>query len=224
MRITRAAVAVAAAGLALLAAGCRANGTGSTGATGAGASAGASGPASAAAPGGAAASCVVGSWRAASLDLTIATNGATTRATGGSGYTLTIGPDGKTVVDFTGMQPVTFTTTVSSTEVKGQFSYGGKVLGTLRVASGSSGEWQSVGTTDWSSLTVTVELLSPVRTTVVNGVKISDFAGTGAGQAGGAVDSQPILRRSTFRCSGDTLTLGPPQGSPVGGTWTLHRS
>lgn len=233
MRITRATVAaVAAVGLALLAGGCRTNGAAGTGAAGTGtAGTGAAGAAASAssapatqAPGGAAGSCVVGTWRATSLNLTISTNGATTTATGGSGYTLTVSATGATVVDFARMQPVTFATKVSGTEVKGRFSYGGTVRGQLRVPAGASGQWQPAGTVDWSTLTVTVELLSPVQVKVFDGVRIADFAAAGTGQTGGAVDAQPVLHAGTFRCSGDTLILGPPSGSPVGGTWTLRRA
>jgi hypothetical protein len=226
-------MAVVAAGLTLGLAGCTSNGSlngsaapsasGSAGASG-GVSTGASAGASAA---GVANSCVVGNWRSTGVTMTFDAGGARGSASGGSGLMVTVAGSGATVVDFTGMQPVAFTTTAGGAEIKGQFAYGGKVSGSVQVpaTATTTGVWKPVGTTDWSTLTVTVDMISPVSGRVFNQVKIADFAGAGGGQAGGSVDVQPILREATYECSGNTLKLGPPAGSAAaGGTWVLQRT
>jgi hypothetical protein len=230
MRITK--LAVVAAGLTLGLAACSSSGSPSgsaaPGASGsAGASAGASSGGGATSGGGVANSCVVGTWKSTGVNMTFDSNGAHGTASGGTGLTLTVAPDGKTVVDFTGMQPIMFDTSVNGTNVKGRFSYGGKVNGAVQVPSTatSTGVWKPVGRTDWSTLTVTVELLSPVQSKIFDNVKISDFANAAGDQTGGSVDVQPILHDATYECSGNTLKLGPPAGTTSsGGTWVLERA
>jgi hypothetical protein len=239
MRITR--IAVVAAGLTLGLAACTSNGSpngsatpGASGSADAssGASTGASTGASAGASSGPSAPgvanpCVVGTWKSTGMNGTFDAGGARGSASGGGGLTLTVAGNGGTVVDFAGMQPVTFTTTAAGTEIKGQFAYGGKVTGAVAAppTATTTGVWKPVGTTDWSSLTVTVDMISPVNGRVFDQVKIADFAGAGGGQTGGSVDVQPILREAAYECSGNTLKLGPPPGTTaVGGTWVLQRS
>jgi hypothetical protein len=228
MRLTK--LAVVAAGVAFGLAACTSSGSsGGSAAPGASGSAGAS--ASASSSGGSTSSgvgnsCVVGNWKSTGMNMTFDAGGATGSATGGTGLLLNVYPDGKTTVDFTGMQPVTFSTAVSSTQVKGQFLYGGKVNGSVQVPStmSNAGTWKPVGTTDWSTLTVTVDLISPVQSRIFDKAKIADFASAGGGQTGGSVDLQPILHEMTYECSGNTLKLAPPAGSPAGGTWSLIRA
>lgn len=217
MRITRLAVVVV-AGLGLAVSGCSSSDNGSA------SGAGTTSPAVTATTAGA--SCIVGTWKSSGISMTTSTAGASGAVTGGNGLTLTVSPDGKTVVDFSGMQPITFTTKVSGAEVKGQFSYGGKVNGAVKVPAGSenAGTWEPVGTTDWSTMTITVDLISPVQKRIFDNVKIADFLGSGSGDTGTAVDAQPILRKGRYQCSGQTLTLSPPTDTPAGGTWTLTRS
>jgi hypothetical protein len=238
MRITR--VAVVAAGLTLGLAGCASNGSldgsaapsasaGSSNGAAAGASAGASaGAATGASAAGVANSCVVGNWKSTGVDLTFDAGGARGSASGGSGVLLSVAGSGATVVDFAGMQPVAFTTTAAGAEIKGQFAYGGKVNGAVQVPASATttGVWKPVGTTDWSTLTVTVDMVSPVSGRVFDHVKIADFASAGGGQTGGSVDAQPILREATYECSGNTLKLGPPPGTAAAasGTWVLQRA
>jgi hypothetical protein len=222
MRISRVAVLVGGLGLAL--AGCTSTGT-------AGGSPSASAPTTATttapASGGAAPACLVGTWKASGVDRTENVAGATVKANGGGGFTLTIGSDGAMTVDFTGMQPVTFDTTVAGSQIKGQYVHGGKVMGTIRATStsGTAGTIEPVGTVDWSSLTVTVDLTSPAKLRVFDNVKISDVTGSGAAQTGNAVDTQPILRKSTYDCgTSGMLKLGPPAGISTGGTWTFQKA
>jgi hypothetical protein len=172
---------------------------------------------------GTAGACAVGTWKSTGFTTTLATAGVTATATGGGGFTLSIGPDGATTVDFTGMQPVVFATSVAGADVKGSFTYGGKVAGTVRLpaTSGDSGAWEPVGAADFSALTVTVDLLSPVQARVADKLPITQFVGA---QTGGAVDSTPILRSGTYRCTPSTLTLGPPENTPAGASWTLQRA
>ncbi|MET7393639.1 hypothetical protein ABZS66_09115 [Dactylosporangium sp. NPDC005572] len=224
-----AAVAVFGIGLA----GCSGNGATPGSSTSAGASGGPSstapsGSASAGAGGGAgatgaAASCLVGTWKASNLTgkLSGPVNGT---FTGGGGTLLTIDPAGKTQVDFGPMQPVTFTFNVSGNDVKGSFAYGGKVGGTVKTPTTSSGTLEPTGTVDFSTLTVTVDLSAPATVRVADKMPISEFTGTGTADTGGAVDAQPVLKKSQYDCSGNTLKLSPPQGGADTGTWTFTKS
>src|SRR6266545_3028805 len=100
------------------------------------------------------------------------------------------------------------------------------LVGTCKATptSDTAGTFEPTGTVDWSSLTVTVELSSPIKAKVFDNVKISDVAGTGAAQAGNAVDTTPILRKNMYDCGGTTLKLSPPSGITGGGTWTFQKS
>jgi hypothetical protein len=229
MRITK--LAVVAAGLTLGLAACSSSGSsgsatpGPSGSTGSSTGA-ASGNTVNGANGGVTNSCVVGNWRTTGTDTTFDSNGAHGTVTGGSGIVLRIAHDGKTVVDFGSMQPVTFSTAVNGTEIKGSFVYGGKANGQLQVNDGmaTKGTWKPVGTVDWRDMTVTVDLTSPVQSRIVDKVKIADFATAGTDQTGGTVDIQPILRDGTYECTASTLTVGPPPGVTGVGTWSLTRA
>jgi hypothetical protein len=171
-------------------------------------------------------SCVAGNWRGTGVTMAFdAAGGAKGQADGGAGFEVAISPDGRTVLDFSKMQPVNFSADVNNTQFKGQFTYGGKVTGAVQVsgASGPSGNWKPVGSTDWSNLIVSVDVSSPIQTRFDN-VKVADFVNSNGGQAAGSVDATPILREAAYTCSGDTLTLSPPAGSSVGATWVLKRA
>lgn len=234
MRMSRIAL-VMVAGLSLAAtAACEGTGAGSASSSDSGsasasgsdsgASGGASGGGVVAAPsgGGTAGSCVVGTWKSTGFAGTLATAGVSGTVSGGGGYLVTIAPDGTTVVDFTGMQPATFESTVSGTQLKGSFVYGGKVTGAVRLpATGAtSGQWEPAGNADFSTLTVTVDVTSPVKSRLADNVPVSRFTG----ETGGSVDTTPILKNGTYQCGTNTLTLGPPPNTPIGGTWTLERA
>ena len=111
----------------------------------------------------------------------------------------TIDSAGKAQVDFGAMQPVTFTFTVSGGDVKGSFGYGGKVNGTVKTPRPPPARWEPTGTVDFSTLTVTVDLTSPAAVRVADKTSITDFAGTGTADTGGAVDAQPVLKKSQLR-------------------------
>src|SRR3954447_10724930 len=219
-------LAVAGAGLALGLTACTAAGTTSStpsGSPSATPSAATSGTASGRSLAG---SCVAGNWRGTGVTMAFDAAGGKGTATGGAGYEVAVSPDGRTVLDFSRMQPVNFSADVNNTQFKGQFTYGGKVTGAVQVAPGGSaqtGTWKPVGSTDWSNLIVSVDITSPIQTRFDN-VKVADFVNSNGGQAAGSVDATPILREATYTCSGDTLTLGPPAGSTVGGTWVLTRA
>ncbi|GAA3200707.1 hypothetical protein ACFO1B_05685 [Dactylosporangium siamense] len=221
-------VAITALGIGL--AGCS-NGSGTPGTASSGkTSAGASGAASSGAPApgttetGSAASCLVGTWKATGLSGKLS-GPVTGTFTGGGGTLLTVDSAGKTQVDFGPMQPVTFAFSVAGGDVKGSFSYGGKVNGTIKSATTPAGTWEPQGAVDFSTLTVTVDLTSPAAVRVADKTSIAEFAGTGTADTGGAVDAQPVLKKSSYDCSGGTtLKLGPPQGGPDTGTWTFTKA
>ncbi|GAA1815755.1 hypothetical protein HC028_09815 [Planosporangium flavigriseum] len=237
MRITR--IAVVAAGLTVGLTACTSNGslTGSTApsastsvstsvstSASAGTSAGASAGPSVA---GVANPCVVGTWKSTGMNGTFDANGVRGTTNGGVGLSLTVAASGATVVDFTGMQPVSFSATAGTSEIKGQFLYGGKVAGSVAVpaTATTTGVWKPIGATDWRTLTVTVDMISPVSGRVFDHMKIADFATAGGSQTGGSVDLQPILREAAYECSGNSLKLGPPPGTTSAvGTWVLQRA
>lgn len=230
MRITK--LAVVAAGLTLGLAACSSSGSngsatpGPSGSSSGSSTGAASGNTVNGANGGVASSCVVGSWRTTGTNSTVDAGGAHGTVTGGSGVLLKIDHDGKSVLDFASMQPITFTTAVNGTEIKGSFVYGGKATGQLQVNDGmaTKGTWKPVGTADWRDMDVTVDLASPVQSRIVDKVKIADFATAGTDQTGGTVDIQPILREGTYECTASTLTVGPPPGVTGAGTWSLTRA
>ncbi|MEV8511164.1 hypothetical protein [Dactylosporangium sp. NPDC051484] len=195
--------------------------------TGAGASVPAGGGSSAGTAGGGgqgtAASCLVGTWKADGLSgkLSGSVNGT---FAGGGGALLTIDAGGKTQVDFGPMQPVTFTFAVSGNDVKGSFGYGGKVNGSIKTPSSATGTLEPTGTVDFSALTVTVDLTAPASVRVADKMPITEFTGSGTADTGGAVDAQPVLKKSRYDCGGNTLKLSPPQGGADTGTWTFKKA
>lgn len=224
MRMTRAALIVV-AGLSLGLSGCNGdtdgtpNANNSTGAPRVSATTG-SGSGS-----GNSASCVVGTWKSTGFSGSLATGGGNGNISGGAGYTMTVSPDGKTVVDFAGMQPIMFTASISGTDVKGSFTYGGKVNGAVNLAqaSAASGIWEPTGTSDFSTLKVKLSLTSPVKLDLPE-QSIAELAGMSQAQVGSAIDAQPVLKSGTYKCDGNSLTLGPPTAGGVGGTWTLQKA
>jgi hypothetical protein len=223
MRITK--LAVVAAGLTLGLAACTSSGSSESATPSATGSSAASGSGSGGSTGGVASSCVVGNWKNSGVNATFDSNGVRGSTTGGGGVVVRVLRDGKTVLDFTSMQPVTFSTAVNGTEIKGSFVYGGTATGKVEVsdAAATKGTWRPVGTADWRNTTVTVDLISPVQSRIFDHAKIADFASAGGGQTGGTVDVQPILREMTYECTASTLTLGPPAGVTGVGTWALAR-
>src|SRR5262249_32980189 len=102
----------------------------------------------------------------------------------------------------------------------GSFTYGGKVNGTVKTPSGTEGTWEPVGSVDFSSLTVTANISSPAAVRVADKLPLNQFVGTGQADTGNAVDANPILRKGTFKCTGNKRELGPPAGASGVGTWT----
>jgi hypothetical protein len=229
MRMTGKAMLVAAAALGIALTGCTSSSTG--GSTGGSPQAGSSGGANTSGGGsnsgstsGAAASCLVGTWKSTGIDGKLTGNGMNGTLAGGGGVGLTIAADGKTTANFDTMQPVTFTFTVVQQEVKGSFTYGGKVNGTVKTPTDATGTWEPVGTVDFNTLTVTVDIANPAAVRVADKLPLSQFAGTGATDTGNAVDAQPILKKSAYKCSDNRLELSPPAGTPGVGTWVWTKA
>jgi len=64
-----------------------------------------------------------------------------------------------------------------------------------------------------------IAIESPTAVRVAENLPLAQFAGTGSTDTGNAVDAQPILKRSAYKCSGNKLELSPPAGTPGVGTW-----
>jgi hypothetical protein len=80
------------------------------------------------------------------------------------------------------------------------------------------------GSTDVSSLEITVKLTQPLATTLVNNVKVSDVSGSQTSQTGNAIDLQPILRPGTYQCQDEKTLVITTTGSGPVLTWTLDRA
>ena len=177
-------------------------------------------------PGGPLASCVTGDWRSTGVSGTAEAGTASARLDGGGGVAFKVGPAGETTVDFTGMQPVSFTVAVGGTDVVGSFTYAGTVTGSIQTSGGAAataGVWEPVGNVDWGQTRVTVDLTKPVRVRPLDNARIGDYAGDSANQSGNVVDVDPLLGTGRYECRGDSLVLSPdPDGGVL--TWTLERA
>ena len=176
------------------------------------------------AAGGPVAACVVGDWEtsAAKLSATGPLGGG--NASGGGGVTVTVGADGKTEIDFTPMQAVTFSGTTAGVTAKGQFSYTGKASGQIRTgdATSTTGTWEPVGTANWADVKVTLDLTEPIQAKPFDRLPIANVVNDATNkQVGGVVDVDPLLGKAKYTCSGSTLTLIPEDSAGV--TWELTR-
>lgn len=174
--------------------------------------------------GGTTPACVAGTWRSTGTRASGTVAGATGRVEGGESVMLEVDHAGGTRADFTGMQPMTFTASALGANVKGEFSYAGPVQGTIRFPDGDrrSGTWQPYGKLNWDGLKVTAKLTEPAQVTVLDNADVSELTGSKATQTGNAVDAQPIFRKGTYTCDGDTLTVSPSDNGPTI-TWTFKR-
>jgi hypothetical protein len=226
MRRTGKAMMVAAATMGIALAGCSSAGTTGSGASSAPSTPGSTSTGTSAGSGtGTAASCLIGNWRTTGVSGTFDSNGVNGTLAGGAGVLVNIGADGKTTVNFDKMEPVNFNFAVAGGNVKGNSTYGGSVNGTVKTPSTPTGTWEPIDKVDFGSVVVTVDLTSPTNARVADKVALEQFVGSNAANTGNAVDSQPILRKGTYDCSGgSTLKLGPPAGTSGVGTWTLEKA
>jgi hypothetical protein len=165
------------------------------------------------------AACIVGHWT--STEFQAATKVESER--GGAGVTMTIGSDGSMSVVFGGMAPVDIT----APDTRASFTFAGQVTGKVVLPAGqagpSSGVWQAVpgSAADYRSLTVTVQVTSPISDTI-GPLPVSQLASSfGAGASG--VDAHP-LSGGTWSCAGNTLVNRAPSSVPSDGTWMWART
>lgn len=167
-------------------------------------------------------SCLVGTWTSGGFDISSA-GGAITES-GGTGAIMRIMPTGDATVDFSPMQSLTFHTKDTAGSLRYDGSSGGHLtLPPPGVTSGDFGDAHG----NFSTITVTVTVTSPVRLTVFDHRPLAELVGMAQGLASGlsgGVSTQPLLGPGGFTCTPTTLTITPPPGSQVGGTWTLTRT
>ncbi len=188
--------------------------------------------------GGPAPACLVGTWRSEPVSASGQASGATASLQGGGGTMLNIDRDGRVQVDFTRMQPLNFSAMAGGKNIKGQSSYTGTARGAVRFPSApastgassmstaspatSSGTWEPARA-DWNGVRVTAKLTEPVSATVLDNASLSDLNRDRMAQTGNAVDGQPVLRKGSYTCGKDTLTISPgPGGPPV--NWVFRRT
>jgi hypothetical protein len=152
----------------------------------------ASAPTASAGAGAPVASCVTGNWRSTTVTAHAASGNASANLSGGSGVAVTVGSNGETVIDFSKMQPVDFTTKVAGAEVTGKFTFSGQVSATVRTGTGSAGATTSMGPT--TSMEPTM----------------------GTGPATSASASPAASATPGLATSGST---GPSSTSEMAGTW-----
>lgn len=176
-------------------------------------------PSSTATASGKVAACLIGTWQTASVQ-------GFTGLSGGSGARLSIGTDGTTLIDFSGMQPISFATKVAETNLKGRFVYSGQAGGKISTdsATATSGKWEPVGSIDWGKVKVTLDLSEPVVAKPFDNAPIGDLLGEKANprQTGGVVDIAPMLGTGTYTCEGTTTLVLTPQDAN-GLKWTLTK-
>ncbi len=174
--------------------------------------------------GGPVAACVVGEWQTTAAKLSATGPLGSGSASGGGGVTVKVSASGQTDVDFTPMQAVMFSGTAAGAAVKGQFSYTGKATGQIRTgdATSTSGVWEPVGNANWADVKVTLELTEPIQAKPFDKLPISDTVNDATNkQTGGVVDTDPLLGKAKYTCSGSTLTLAPEDN--LGVTWELSK-
>jgi hypothetical protein len=183
------------------------------------------------------AGCVTGAWRSTAVSAQAASGSTSANFSGGSGVAVTVGANGETVIDFSTMRPVDFTTTALGSQVSGNFTFSGQVSGTVQTGTASptatpgpsgttatataAGTWEPVPPVNWGNTRVTVDLLEPVKVRPVDNVRIADYVGDGANRTGNVVNIEPLLGKGRYQCQGDNLVLTPQDG---GMSWTLTRA
>jgi hypothetical protein len=80
---------------------------------------------------GTASGCMVGTWRTTQVSGHASSTAASGSVSGGSGATVTIGPDGRVLADFNGTQPLSFTAQVAGNTVAGAATYSGQGTATI---------------------------------------------------------------------------------------------
>ncbi|GDY28602.1 hypothetical protein [Gandjariella thermophila] len=166
-------------------------------------------------------SCLVGTWTSVGFD--ISSGGGAITEHGGAGVVLRIAATGAATVDFSPMQPIVF----NAKDAAGTLRYDGTGSGRMTlppptVTTGTFGDAHG----DFDNIVVTVAISSPIQATVLDHKPLSDILGLAQGltQGLGGIDSSPLLGPGGFTCSKTSLTITPPPGSQVDGTWTLSRT
>lgn len=162
--------------------------------------------------------CLVGRWTSVGFAIT----GGKITEHGGAGVTMHIDPQGKATVVFTGMSPVTFSSTISTPPTVGHFTFSGSVTGSVKLpsAAATSGPWEQVTSSGAGGIRVDLKITQPISYHL-GPIGVASLAG---GSAGGGAISSPQVTSGTWRCAGDTLVSSPPSNSVAQGTWTLRRA
>lgn len=165
--------------------------------------------------------CVVGSWRATSVSLSVDAM----KASGGAGVSMQIAASGATTLDFGPMAKIV----ASGSGVGFDFRYSGKATGTLKTP--VTGKFESENP-DYSKMSVSANVKVPGAGTIpmfkdtpmpelvkmASGVAAAAKGAPGSpGATPGAlappkgIDSAPIFSSSSYVCRPDSLTLSGAQ-------------
>jgi hypothetical protein len=165
---------------------------------------------------------VVGDWTSAQIALQTDSQAGKAGLSGGGGVIVRVSSSGQTDVDFALMEPGRFSASNGEATIAGQFRYLGHASGRIRTgdATSTSGSWEPVGKVDFSDVRITVELSDPIKARVFENVPLSALV-PGDPNSGGAVEADPLLGRSQYRCGSNTLSLSRADGTGL--TWELSR-
>lgn len=205
---------------------CTDNGSTDAGAPGPGATPAPSvAPTTSAMPAPSAPACATGRWSAIAVNSSGGFGSVAGRIAGGAGVTMDIDPDGATEVGFAGSRPLTFAAEAAGATLKGEVQYSGSLRGGVNFVpqdSAGSGTWEPHLNSGDNDLRATVKLIEPISVTLLDNARLTRVAGEQLGNAGDAVDIQPILRGGTYRCADDTLRVQTRDDGP-NVVWTFSR-
>lgn len=169
--------------------------------------------------GGTVAPCVVGDWRSTGVGGEVGAGPVTLAVAGGDGVTLAVAEDGAATLDFSRMQPITFTGAVAGANAAGEVTYAGEARGAVDTGSeAESGTWRPRADADWSRVRVTVAMTEPTQARPIDDVALGDVVERADEVTGEVVDIDPVLGEADYACGEETLEV-----TDAGVTWTFGR-
>lgn len=169
--------------------------------------------------GGQVASCVVGDWRSTGVSGEVGAGPVTLTVAGARGVALDVAEDGAASLDFSRMEPMTFTGEVAGREAAGEVTYTGSARGAVDTGGEEpSGTWRPRADADWSRVRVTATVTEPRAATPIDDAPLGDVVERADELTGEVVDVDPVLGEADYACRDDTLEV-----TDAGVTWTFAR-
>src|SRR5262249_35877878 len=140
-------------------------------------------------------------------------------ANGGANSTMVIAPDGRSEVDFTGMDPVIITVQLNGNTIQSHLTYSGKISGRLKLppAGQPSGQWEAEQGVNGQGVRITLD---------TNGISVlhDEPLANLTGAAAASNNTQPLMGAGTYTCypSGQKLEIRQQVGK-TSALWELRR-